>query len=561
MTKRTRSESSTAASVEPAERSASVNGHAAIGDDTFRLIPLGSIAPSPTNPRRTFDETALVTLAESIRSKGVLQAIIVRPRPEKSKATEPFEIICGERRWRAALHAELKVIPCQVRVMDDKTAAECAVVENDQREDVPPLEQAAGYKRLIELGDDVPTIAGKIGRPERYVAERLRLMSLTPKLQDDLQASKIGFGHAMMLCRLTAADQEIIRKERLYDRWDDRAAIAIPALRRSIREHCVHDLAAAGWKKDDATLVSSAGPCITCPKRRGHNPGLFDELLNGDGKKSKSDYCLDGTCYHAKEQALIQLRLKEAAEQSDKNVLRVSTEWYGTRDKEVKTAADVEILTPKQARKVDAKDRQPAVVVDGEGVGRIVEVRVRKRETYSGGGDARWRKQQAQQRQQQKYGRVAAIKAIGQVADKTAALFAGVVGWPRASVVTLRALAVQLISHGRSDACRLVAKRRELETEQYDHTDKVAKVAESIDNAPDLVALIAEVLAADKAMWWGNGHHTESGKAREFWKTWAVDQRKLINEEVAAANEKKALKTLKAKGKKAKGKKRAKATA
>ena len=157
-------------------------------------IPIASIRPNPQQPREHFDEEALAALAESIREVGVLQPVLVR------EAGDDFELIAGERRWRAARRVGLPTIPAIVRVADDASTLQQAIVENVQREQLNPLEEAAAYQQLIEdfsfTHDEVAT---RVGRSRVTITNTLRLLQLPPSIQRHLKDGSLRMGHARAL--------------------------------------------------------------------------------------------------------------------------------------------------------------------------------------------------------------------------------------------------------------------------------------------------------------------------------------------------------------------------
>ncbi len=168
-------------------------GRPAVNPD--RLVPIEFISRNPRNPRRYFDETELHDLASSIRQHGIVQPVVVRPI-----AIDRYEIIAGERRWRAAQLAGLIEIPVIVRDVDDKTALEIAIVENVQRADLNPLEEALGYEQLIaEHGYTQNDLGEIIGKSRSHVANSLRLLKLPDPVRDMLAAGSLSAGHARAL--------------------------------------------------------------------------------------------------------------------------------------------------------------------------------------------------------------------------------------------------------------------------------------------------------------------------------------------------------------------------
>lgn len=159
-------------------------------------------------PRRHFDEQALQDLAESIRSQGLVQPIVVRPQGQQ------FELIAGERRWRAAQLAGLQKIPVIVKALDDHTTAAVALVENIQREDLNPLEEAEAIKRLIdEFGLTHQQVAESVGRSRVGVSNLLRLLELTPGVKQMVDESRLSMGHARALLALQGAEQEQLARQ------------------------------------------------------------------------------------------------------------------------------------------------------------------------------------------------------------------------------------------------------------------------------------------------------------------------------------------------------------
>lgn len=162
-----------------------------------RFVPLESISCNPHNPRRNFTESELDNLAQSIRQHGVVQPIIVRPSKDHPNR---FELIAGERRWRAAQRANLSQLPVIVRDVDDKTALELAIIENVQRADLNPIEEAMGYEILLnEHGYTQADLAQVIGKSRSHVANTLRLLKLPSKVQQFLTNGQLSAGHARCL--------------------------------------------------------------------------------------------------------------------------------------------------------------------------------------------------------------------------------------------------------------------------------------------------------------------------------------------------------------------------
>lgn len=171
-----------------------------------RRIPVASIEPHPGQPRRIFAEDALAELAESIAARGVIQPIIVRPNGHR------FQIVAGERRWRAAQKARLHEIPAIVRTFSDEETLEVALIENIQRRDLNPIEEAQAYKRLVDDYGHTQEELGRIVHKSRsHVANLLRLLDLPAKVQVMLGAGQLTMGHARAL--VSAPDPEGLAEE------------------------------------------------------------------------------------------------------------------------------------------------------------------------------------------------------------------------------------------------------------------------------------------------------------------------------------------------------------
>ncbi len=167
-----------------------------------KMVPVEFLHPNRFQPRRRFDADAMASLTESVRDKGVLEPIVVRRHPDQSNA---YEIVAGERRWRAAQAARLHEVPVVIRDMSDRDSLEIAIIENIQREDLTPLEEAEGYKRLIdEFKHTQEALAKAVGKSRSHIANSLRLLTLPDAVKLHLQDGNLSAGHARAL--VTAKD-------------------------------------------------------------------------------------------------------------------------------------------------------------------------------------------------------------------------------------------------------------------------------------------------------------------------------------------------------------------
>lgn len=167
-----------------------------------RRMPIAALIPNPAQPRRRFDDDTLAELAQSIREKGVLQPLIVRPLPGDP---ERYEIVAGERRWRASQRAGLHEVPVIIRDFDDTEVLEIGVIENIQREGLNPIDEAAAYKALVDrFGRTQDKIAEALGKSRSHIANAMRLLNLPDPVQALVLDGRLSAGHARAL--VTAAD-------------------------------------------------------------------------------------------------------------------------------------------------------------------------------------------------------------------------------------------------------------------------------------------------------------------------------------------------------------------
>ncbi len=170
----------------------------------FEIVQIKKIIPAKNNYRKTFDIKAMEELTASVKAKGVLQPILVRPNGKKGH----YEIVAGHRRFSAAEAAGLKEIPVMVKELSDEEALEVQVIENSQREDPNPMDEAWGFKSLLDMGKHTPeTLAVKIGRSLKYILGRIRLTGLDKAVQEKIASGEVSTGHAMLftLCSKTSA--------------------------------------------------------------------------------------------------------------------------------------------------------------------------------------------------------------------------------------------------------------------------------------------------------------------------------------------------------------------
>jgi ParB family chromosome partitioning protein len=226
--------------------------------------------------------------------------------------SEGFELIAGARRYRAALLAELFSIPARIVEIDDAQVLEWQLVENLQRRDVHPLEEAQGFKALFNLEDpkySIEQIAVKVGKTPAYCASRVRVTELPAPVVKAFYADEIGVSHALLLAKLQPAQQEQALANCFREEWNGTGAkakrILLPVrhLHQWIEQKVLMLLKQAPFDKRDSQLVAAAGSCVDCPKRTGHNKLLFADL------SGNSDACSDPNCHAAKLEAHVKAKV------------------------------------------------------------------------------------------------------------------------------------------------------------------------------------------------------------------------------------------------------------
>jgi ParB family chromosome partitioning protein len=335
---------------------------------TYEQVDLGAISPSTTNPRKHYDDASMAELAASIRESGVQQPILLRP------LADGFEIVCGERRYRAAKAAGLETIPAIVRELADETAYQAQIIENLQREDLGPMEEAESYGIIARSGTPVIDIASKVGKTGAYVAQRLQLLKLIKKAQEALVADKLPLGHAIEISKLAAAEQPKAL-EYAMESWRH---TTLPQLKEYIQREYRLVLSKAPFSIKDASLHPAAGACVDCSKRTGADALLFNDVKEGDS-------CLESKCYGVKVKTLIHIRIEEL-KKSQSTTPMLSSQWKPDKDAPKGTIGNNEYQSI-----VGKKACESAVwglLIDGPKIGQKIRICVDKKcETHRGGGN------------------------------------------------------------------------------------------------------------------------------------------------------------------------------
>jgi ParB family chromosome partitioning protein len=395
----------------------------------YRDLPLSLLSESETNPRRYFDESSLKELAETIRSQGVLSPLLVRPKDEAS-----FEIVFGARRYRAAQMAEVAAVPVRIKYMTDAEVMEAQLIENLQRRDVHPMEEAEGYKRLLSLTEPTYTveqIAAKVGKTPVYITSRLKLTDLCDAVAAAFYRSDIGVGHALLLAKLPADVQEqgltACFKEVYTNNADKPARILLPVrnLRFWIETNVLLFLKDAPFDKRNAELVAAAGSCVDCPSRTGHNKLLFADL-------GKQDACTNPSCYQSKVNAHI-----AATVAAKPKLVQISTFHGQQREGSAVLLRNqyIAIREDKPADKEQAKWPQfktckyttEAIVAEGEGQGTLQKVCANpecpvhhpkgKSKPHNVVDNAKWKAEQDKQRREEAVSNTTGIRVLAAIGD------------------------------------------------------------------------------------------------------------------------------------------------
>ena len=419
-------------------------------------LPLSSLRESPTNPRKHFDPAKLAELTKSIEYQGIVQPLVVRQCDGFSEVLlekKTYEIIAGARRYRAAKAAGLQAVPCRVMDLNDRQALEVQQIENLQREDIHPLEEAAGYRvMLTQLDYTVADIAAKVGKDESYIYRRLKLTDLIPEAQAACWEDTVTPAMAAILARLTPADQKTALEAILGRDWLRTAK----ELNSWIQREMMLELKRAPWLKADENLVPGAVPCAVCPKNTGCSPALFPEIEDGDT-------CTDKTCYRAKEAAFV-ARRKAELEEKDPGLRIVSGGWnpYGQKAEVPGREAYTE-LTAKEAKA--REDAQKVLVVDGEKAGQTIYV------AFDRGRSGGIQKTDAEKKAEAK--RRAEEKLQAEILKRQ--VFAVVDAAEQSAEIrgnTLRFIAQRVWDRWSNDARRMITKRRGGEVDFASMTDE-----------------------------------------------------------------------------------------
>lgn len=293
------------------------------------MVEVALIEESLTNPRKHFDATKLQELADSIKSSGVHQPILVRPLPgarvaetwgfRRQGAPLPaYELVCGARRLRACRLAGTREVPAMIRTLTDDQVLEIQIVENLQRDDLTELEEAEGYEALMQHSHlSAEQVGEKIGKSTRYVYNRIKLLELCQEARASLSSRTIDASRALLVARVPDHKQQIKLLKEIVPGGGYYGGAVEPMTYRQAAQHVQRNymlkLNDARFPIAAADLVPEAGSCKSCTKRTGHDPDLFSDVKS-------ADVCTDPTCFHKKEEAH-QRTLVQAAQAKGQTVI------------------------------------------------------------------------------------------------------------------------------------------------------------------------------------------------------------------------------------------------
>lgn len=272
----------------------------------FKMVDLADIRPDPNQPRKSYDELAMDDLVNSIREKGVIQPILIRPNGKG------YMIVCGERRYRAsktimAEERDRSTIPAIIREMSDEEAVDLQLIENLQRQDVHPLDEAFVFANMKMRGKSVEEISLRTGKGIRFIKQRLVLSNLTENWQKVLFHNHIELTMAMRIAQLAKDNQELLYDEEVEEKYIGVNTYKFNITKGDIRKHS-SDLDSAPFDIGDASINPEMGACTTCP----HNTGVHSLFPDENGAR-----CTLPSCFVEKADMIFKSRLDQAIEEGD----------------------------------------------------------------------------------------------------------------------------------------------------------------------------------------------------------------------------------------------------
>lgn len=538
----------------------------------FKIVEVASIAPEGLNPRHTFNEEKLAELTASVRDKGVLEPLLVRPT-KKPKGKVRYELVAGERRLKAALRANLKTVPVIVSDFSDQQALEVAVIENEQREEVPLLEKADGYVRLMkEYGYSAEQLAQRIGKSEAHVHATVKLLNVPDFAKTFVDDGTLSKSHAEIIARVPSEDgrAKLAREIIFGDGGNTPAPVSVRTAKRYADKYTA-ELSKAEFDTADETLVEGVPACTGCHFKAGNNRLDYPE--------GRADICNNVPCFTLKTEAGRERKLSLLKERQGATVMSAedvkkylpygyllgTTPYVELKNK---CTEDDQRRTYKQLVGNEVGKSVKLFVAVDRRDGSINELALRsevnevlKREHRIDLNARRKPSRDEVERKIRSQARgVVVLNVLGLVAayyEKQAARALA----PKFEK-HLRAATVLMLKAVQNDPLRDVAKSRGLEIKgQYPQFGKeLSKVAEKL-KGPALFGLMMAAGVCESLHFWKAAYGGEmDARAREVIKAAGIDLAKLEAAEVSAIKEKRAQREGKAKkaskgGQKAAGKK------
>ena len=277
----------------------------------YQYAAIDTIHPSPTNPRKSFPAEEMAEMIDSVTRHGVLQPVLVRPWPvayAHGGATAPlYELVAGERRYRAAKGAGLENIPAMVRNLSDHEVLEIQIIENLQRKGLHPIEEAEGYALMIQdYGYTADQLAEKIGKSRAYIYGRMKLTALSMPARLAFRDGKLTASTALLIARIPGEGLQVKAIDKITAGYN--GILSYRDAAEVIQEDFCLYLDEASFPQENLLLVPGAGACSACPKRSGSNPELFADI-------TRADVCTDPECHQQKTSAWLAYRRKQAEDE------------------------------------------------------------------------------------------------------------------------------------------------------------------------------------------------------------------------------------------------------
>ncbi len=348
---------------------------------TFGTIALSAIAPSLTNPRKTFDDTKLHELADSITASGVHQAVLLRPLPagriEDTSRLSPrpeFELVTGERRYRASLMAKAENIPAMIRELSDDQVLEIQIVENLQRDDLTALEEAHGYQALMDHSHlSADQVGVKIGKSRSYVFGRLKLLDMGQDCRDALRMGLIDASKALLLARIPSTSLQCKALKEIVRANHPEGVMSYRMAHDWIKSRYMLKIEQAPFDHADTSLAPRA--CSICPTRTGADADLFMDVMG-------ADMCTDPDCYagkvqqhHSRRRAQFEAKGHQIIDGADAEALmpypNSPPEGYARLD-DVSDSPTDKPLRQELAKLIDKGDVVPVMIVNPHQAGELI---------------------------------------------------------------------------------------------------------------------------------------------------------------------------------------------